>query len=394
MSVDFAYIFPNTLPEDEFVFPLAQLFEQLFFLRPVEEDQSETDSPLVHAMLHAMADQQEANKIINYFCPSRLGRDRDVFLGLLRDICLRPGDYAGHLAQLSAGRVPAVQEDETEHSIINTLLDQTGIRAGSGEHTLESGKGQEENAASRLWQARMLLKLGEFVDRQHIEIRRSLDRTTQEQKELLKELRREEWASDVDLPTTLPAEEIPLEQVRLRLKAWSRLFSLSAGGFHNTAFITQDSDALEALLECYQQKYPDTPQRLFSLPLPMLGDVGDVGHAENEVLDRRNRFQEKAGSLLAAIRTLPTRSRQSVFSKQQEAAWGDLLEQHYPAAEHGRCFLTLYSLADVVPQHLFLETFAWQDKYFSGEGHEKAGMFLGNLCKEKSERADDWLSAR
>lgn len=378
MSVNLAYIFPNILPEDEFVFPLAQLFEQLFFLRPVEDDLPETDSPV----LRAMAAQQEGSRIINYFCPARLGRDRAVFLGLLRDICSRPGDYAGHLAHLSAGHIPAVQEEEREHSIINTLLSQTGIRSASGKHTPESGKGQEENAASRLWQARMLLKLGEFVDRQHIEIQRNLDRTAQEQKELLRELRREDESLDFDLPAVIPDRDIPPEQVRLRLKAWSRLFSLCAGGFHNTAFITQDSDAFEALLECYEQKYPDTPERLFSLSLPRPGDVGDEG---NEVLCRRNRFQEKAGSLLTVIRALPTASGEPTFSKEHEAAWGDLLEQHYPAAEYGRCFLTLYSLADVVPQHLFLETFARQDKYFSGQGHEQAGMFLGILQREQRE---------
>ena len=186
MSIDLAYIFPNILPDNGLVFPLAQLFEQVVFLRPVEDDPPKIDIPFSPEI----ADQQGSGECINYSCPAPLAEDRDRFLALLRDIRSRPEDYAGHLGNLSAGLGNMVRPNEQEHAIMDTLLRQTGIRTGSGEHTPQAEKGQEKNASSvRLWQARLLLKLGESVDRNQAEIRRNLDRMTRQQEDLLKDLR-------------------------------------------------------------------------------------------------------------------------------------------------------------------------------------------------------------
>ena len=46
MSVKLAYIFPDILPEERIVFPLIPFFEQILFLRPVEDDLPELASPL------------------------------------------------------------------------------------------------------------------------------------------------------------------------------------------------------------------------------------------------------------------------------------------------------------------------------------------------------------
>ena len=93
MSIDAAYIFPNILPEDNIVFPLVQLFEQLVFLRPVEDDPPEAASPFFRGL---NKEQGERNRVI-FTCPAPLAEDRDRFLGMLEDIFLHPEEYAGHL---------------------------------------------------------------------------------------------------------------------------------------------------------------------------------------------------------------------------------------------------------------------------------------------------------
>ncbi|MCW5208991.1 hypothetical protein VU10_02085 [Desulfobulbus sp. US1] len=45
MSVERAYIFPNILPDNGLIFPLAQFFDQIVLLRPVEDDLPDTDTP-------------------------------------------------------------------------------------------------------------------------------------------------------------------------------------------------------------------------------------------------------------------------------------------------------------------------------------------------------------
>jgi hypothetical protein len=368
MSVDLAYIFPNILPEEDVVFPLAQLFEQLVFLRPVEDDLPEADTPF----LQEMEGQPGSSGCVSSACPAPLAEDRERFLALLRDIRSRPEDYTGHLGNLSAGFGSTVRQAEQQSSIMATLLQQTGIRAGSEDHTLQAKKGQEKNTSSvLLWQARLLLKLGESVDQNQAEVRRNLDRMTRQQEELLKKLRegQEEDFPELASPLFSTDNEIPFAQQQLRLKAWSRLFALSQGEFETTAFISQSADAVEALLGHYRQKYAGAAKPLLSLPLPAFLE------REEDALLKRDRFQKEAAALelIAAIRALPTSSADSVFSEENKAAWADLLERHYPLAQHGRCTLTLYFLPEITPQRLFLETFAAQDDRAAREAVEATG---------------------
>ncbi|MCI5180241.1 MAG: hypothetical protein D3911_13135, partial [Candidatus Electrothrix sp. AW3_4] len=88
MSVHVAYIFPNILPQDGMVFPLAQLFSQLLFLRPVEDDLPEADTPLLQAFTNQQVNQREnqpdENRLLAFTCPAPLAEDRERFLGLLQ----------------------------------------------------------------------------------------------------------------------------------------------------------------------------------------------------------------------------------------------------------------------------------------------------------------------
>ncbi|MCI5197325.1 MAG: hypothetical protein D3919_14110 [Candidatus Electrothrix sp. AW5] len=410
MSVHVAYIFPNILPQDGMVFPLAQLFSQLLFLRPVEDDLPEADTPL----LQAFTNQQDENRLLAFTCPAPLAEDRERFLGLLQDIRSRPEDYTGHLSNLSAGPGSVVPDDESEYSIVNTLLHQTGIQTGSGKHTSEPANRQEKNDSSvLLWQARLLLKLGESVDKQQADIRTNLARMSQQQEALLRELRKEQREGegdrvDVDLFNTLPTlASIPVEQQRLRLKAWSRLFFLSKSTFEQTVFISQSSDAIEALLEHYQQATDtaQTVEQILRLPLPALPALSALLSApvveEKEqqqkndllaaLLAQRDQFQQEASTLLAPIREFLQSPKNAVspsLTATAEQEWIALLDRHYPITDKGdkadneRCTLTLYFLPDISPKQLFFETFVSQDKLTApGQDAHAAGtgVILGML---------------
>jgi hypothetical protein len=407
MSVHVAYIFPNILPQDGMVFPLAQLFSQLLFLRPVEDDLPEADTPLLQAFTNQQVNQRgnqpDENRLLAFTCPAPLAEDRERFLGLLRDIRSRPEDYTGHLSNLSAGPGSVVPDDESEYSIVNTLLHQTGIQTGSGKHTPEPANRQEKNASSvLLWQARLLLKLGESVDKQQADIRTNLARMSQQQEALLRELRKEQREGegdrvDVDLFNTLPTlASIPVEQQRLRLKAWSRLFFLSKSTFEQTVFISQSSDAIEALLEHYQQATgTGTVEQILRLPLPALS-APVVEEKEQQqkndllaaLLAQRDQFQQEASTLLAPIREFLQSPKNAVspsLTATAEQEWIALLDRHYPItdkADNERCTLTLYFLPDISPKQLFFETFVSQDKLTApGQDAHAAGtgVILGML---------------
>ncbi|MCI5119588.1 MAG: hypothetical protein D3913_16960, partial [Candidatus Electrothrix sp. LOE1_4_5] len=265
---------------------------------------------------------------------------------------------------------------------------------------------QEKNASSvLLWQARLLLKLGESVDKQQADIRTNLTRMSQQQEALLRELRKEQREGegdrvDVDLFNTLPTlASIPVEQQRLRLKAWSRLFFLSKSTFEQTVFISQSSDAIEALLEHYQQATgTGTVEQILRLPLPALS-APVVEEKEQEqkndllaaLLAQRNQFQQEASTLLAPIREFLQSPKNAVspsLTATAEQEWIALLDRHYPITDKGdkadneRCTLTLYFLPDISPKQLFFETFVSQDK-LTAPGQDahaaETGVILGIL---------------
>ena len=421
MSVHIAYIFPNILPQDDVVFPLAQLFSQLLFLRPVEDDLPKADTPLLQVLAHQQKNrvekQPDENRLLAFTCPAPLAEDRERFLGLLQDIRSRPEDYTGHLSNISAGHAPVAPEHEQEHAIMDTLLHQTGIQTGSGKHTPEPANRQEKNASSvLLWQARLLLKLGESVDKQQADIRNNLARVSQQQEALLRELRTEQRKGegdrvDLSLFNTLPtlarnarnsSDDIPVEQQRLRLKAWSRLFFLSKSTFEQTVFISQSSDAIEALLEHYQQATGTGTAKQIRLPLPFLPSLSACVAEENEqeeddilaLLAQRDQFQQEASTVLAAIREFlqsPKNSASSSLTATAEQEWIALLDRHYPIsdkadkinkANNGRCTLTLYFFPEISPKQLFFETFVSQDS-LTAPGQDThaagAGVILGLL---------------
>ncbi|MCI5135388.1 MAG: hypothetical protein D3920_10030 [Candidatus Electrothrix sp. AW2] len=206
---------------------------------------------------------------------------------------------------------------------------------------------------------------------------------------------------DVDLFNTLPTlASIPVEQQRLRLKAWSRLFFLSKSTFEQTVFISQSSDAIEALLEHYQQATDtaQTVEQILRLPLPALS-APVVEEKEQEqkndllaaLLAQRDQFQQEASTLLAPIREFLQSPKNAVspsLTATAEQEWIALLDRHYPITDKGdkadneRCTLTLYFLPDISPKQLFFETFVSQDKLTApGQDAHAAGtgVILGML---------------
>ncbi|XOF34293.1 MAG: hypothetical protein ACL93V_03085 [Candidatus Electrothrix sp. YB6] len=359
MSFEIAYIFPDTLPDEALVFPLVQLVDRVVFLRPAENDEPEAEE--LTPFLREMTEQQ----CISSACPAPLRQDRDRFMQLLQDIRSRPDDYAGHLSSLSAGfgSIGSIGErQESEHAIMETLLAQTGIRAPLRdtlpEPTPEPAKGQEEKQRSLLlWQARLLLKLGETVDRSRAEIRRNLDALARREKTLLQDLRQEQETGQLLSAANLgEQEEMSAGQQRLRLKAWARLFAAGEQPPQSAVFITRSANAFETLFDHFEHSRETArPEQLLTLSLPAI-----LNRDGRKFMQQRCCFQEAAAELLRLFSTA-IHAQQPLTEKaekEMQDEWAALLEQHYPAGETGRCRLSLYSVPESTPQKLFVETFA------------------------------------
>jgi len=332
-------IFPDTMPEVEILFPLVQVFEPVVYLRSVENDDPDVNARA--SLYHEMIDQG----LVRFDCPAPLGENRDRFLRLVHDLQHRRDDYASQLSHLSLAALSSREEGESKTSIIGTLMKQTGI-----EQTKE-----EEQRSMVLWQARLVLKLGEIFDREQEELQEHLTKISNREQGLLEKLR-EEDEQPFSLTRMLNnAGSITDGQLRLQLKAWSRLFALGEGESAGSVFVTTNRETLDQLAEQYEQTLKEPPRQLLSLLLP-------GGRTGETFTEQRTAFRKDGAQLLDTIKQVlqtpgPADTDNRTMLEGPDSDWARLLEHHFPTADNGRCTLTLYALPGITPAQLFLESF-------------------------------------
>lgn len=368
------------MPRAEVLFPLVQVFEQVVYLRPVENDAPAAAdlSPLCREMVDL--------DLVRFDCPAPLLDNRDRFVRLVHDLQHRRDDYAGQLSHLSLAGLGNSGKTETKTSIISTLLKQTGIQ-----------EEEDEQRIMLLWQARLLLKLGEIFDREQKDLQENLERISVREKGLLDELcQNNEQPFPLSKNTTASSEKTE-GQLRLRLKAWSRLFGLGSHPITASVFITTNRDAFDLLSEHYVENRGQTPifqtrgdephcagknrglSPIFTLLLP-------GGRKNDTFAEQRTAFRNAASDFIAAIHRL-LENPESIDEEDRSSLngadcdWATLLEQHYPAAENSRCTLSLYFLPSVNPGSIFLETFGRDedDALKEDETHKRTGVIFGLL---------------
>ncbi len=360
MNTNTVCLFPDTMPRAEVLFPLVQVFEPIVYLRAVEDDSPET------AGLPELCRELTDQGLVRYDCPAPLAGNRDRFLALVHDLKHRRDDYAGQLSNLSLAGLGS-RKSESKTTIISTLLKQTGIENSIDEQLMQV-----------LWQARLVLKLGESFDLEQAELKKNLERISARENGLVEELRKED-NQPFSLTTSLSAADAqPDGQQRLRLKAWSRLFGLGEKRISAGAFVTSSRDSFDLLIEQYEQNHNIVPQPMLNLILPCLQPGIDF-------FKQRTAFQDEAADLINTFQNILAGSAQVTDEDRDnldgpESPWAELLEKHYPAAEYTRCSLTLANLPEVDAGRFFLETFGRdEDKIQETVEVQRTGAVIGVL---------------
>ncbi|MGX9726218.1 MAG: hypothetical protein ACTFAK_02510 [Candidatus Electronema sp. VV] len=292
-------VFPDTLPKDETLFPLVQFFAEAVYLAAAENDlPSANEVPPLAGWLMTQG-------LLRFHCPAPLGADKERFLRLVKELRQRPGDYVGLSLAGNGG-----SGTESQDAIVSALRRQGG---GATE--------EDEELAALLWQARLVLKLGESADRQEEEIRRSLHQITLREQGLLRTLRDEEAAA-LSAVTEIPASDS--RRARLRLKAWRQLLACGSQPLPACVFVTADRDAFDGVME----ENGAAAEALLELPLPAWLAGGNFA-------EKRASFRQETTALISGL--------PDSFDLK---AWETLLEQVYPKAKHGRCLLSFHQKQD------------------------------------------------
>ena len=358
-----ACIFPETVPEDKILFPLVQVFHPLVYCRAVEEDE------IPEELASPMRTQLEEAGLARVHVVSPLGEHRQRFLALIRDLATKKDDYAAQLKNLTLSGIGrgGRSKQESKHSIIGNLLQGGRI----------SDQAREEREML-LWQARLVLKLGEIFDAEQLSLHREMERIARKEQGLFSELRREQ--SDPFLLTkNLQAGETRTDSLpKLRLKAWSRLFCLGSETPGDVScFITANKDAADLLIEKYEGREGNQVQQLPAILLPahagkeawqeQLQDLQDKGRESFAVLERI--FSDPAPG--------PPEQMQNFCS--DNGIWARLLEEIYPEVDCERCRLHLYRFARAESCELFMETFGRDEQQTRNLEQGASGFTLGWL---------------
>ncbi len=334
-------VFPETVPGDGILFPLVQVFAPVVYCQAVEEDEIpvELQSPFAKELI--------ASGLGQIRVPSPLGEQRDRFLALIGDLKNRRDDYAAQLKNLSLSGIGGGGglRKESKSSIIENLLQSKGME-----------ERQLEEQEMLLWQARLLLKLGEIFDSEQITLQRELDKISELENGLFSELRKEKGQpfSLTKAISSASGQDDSLH--RLRLKAWSRLYCLGTDLQDEIGcFVTTNQDAVDLLLENYGSLREGVVQRFLQLMLPLQPGERNLQSNLLELQQRGAQFFTGLDDIFADP-TLGPDAQQEDFSA-VDGAWAQLLETVYPAAECGRGRLHLYVFPRIDPRELFMATF-------------------------------------
>jgi hypothetical protein len=318
-------------------YPIFLLFQKIHLIKPVEEAPADS------------GEESSDSFIKSGFCqvhtPCPLGENRDRFLHLVEDIRNRKDDYAAQLSSLIlAGKSgPSAVDEDSERAIMNSLLTPNDQRT----------KSLQAEKEGKLWQARLVLAIGEILDLEEEEIARNLAMLEDDQADLFKELHGDNEEIEEENPF---AELSQLEHnlgaansgnIKKRFNGWKTLF-LEGDMQECQIFLTTSQDGGDLLLESYEKKTNRSAPLVASLELP-----GLIGWNSAEASHSVVTFCEKNRGLLLRIhKTFTDLSQKEEFTEQETKSnnafaamteeWNTQLETVFPAKQFGRIPVKCY----------------------------------------------------
>ncbi len=328
MNLQDTLYFPGTAIVSGSQYQLFLLFPAVHLLQPVEPEEGAGDPA------------ESADLFINHgFCqahtPCPLGPDRRRFLRLVNDIGSRRDDYAAQLSALTVASLsaPRQQGEESPQAIVSSLLGSPGQRQDTS-----------DDAGQALWQARLVLKIAELLDREEEDIARELTLLAESEHDLFVRLHGE--GPDADL--TPDEDDNPLAEllgirarvrpqsattIGNRLRAWERL--LASGPLPDwRVWTTHSPDAADIVIE-RSERLGDQANQTGTLPLP-----ATVGATAEEALAAIVSFRKDHAALAAeVVKALPDGLTAELCTR-----WQSAIDGHFPAGRFGRTTAAVYHL--------------------------------------------------
>jgi hypothetical protein len=342
-------LFPDTDICKDRLYPLLLFFSPLHFLQPVEPDPANSQK--------AESDIFMEQGLCQGHTPVPLEKNRERFLHLIKDIQERKDDYGAQLASLTMAAMstpPSAKRGDSKHEIISSLL--------SG-HSLSISSSTEE---IKLCQARLVLAIAEILEKDEDDLQQNLDMLDGQEMEMFLSL--QDDAGDKDDPFA------ELEQIKARMetrrpqaeknrfRAWTQLISRYQLP-EDLFWLASSQDSADQIINKFEKKTSGIAIPVLSLPFPARINVS-TGYLIKQIKD----FHQDAEQIrlaikndlenLAQVEDYDPGSAEMLLPGTTDwvEKWEIILEDHFPASNHGRSQVTIYILPDSpIPDLLSLQ---------------------------------------
>ncbi|MFT5730288.1 MAG: hypothetical protein ACI8PB_004466 [Desulforhopalus sp.] len=318
-------LFPATVIHSIRQYPIFLLFSQINIISAVESHEKESPEESTDTFINSGLCQVDT--------PCPLGENLDRFLHLVTDIRTRKDDYAAQLSSLTLAAMSSSQNsgEESERAIINEFITPRDVSAEEKQQAHEA----------KLWQARLVLAIGEILDRDEEEIARNLSMVDDDTSGLFNALRGDNEDFEQDSPfaelsqLTGNFSAIHSGNMGKRLDSWTQLFTESKHTDSNV-FLTTSADVLDTITESYEKATGNSPIEYTGIELP-----GLIGWTEKEAVTATQSFKQDNSQLILELTNILTillageNYPQNTWSD-MTAKWKNQLEETFPEGTWGR----------------------------------------------------------
>jgi hypothetical protein len=325
MSTLEALYFPGTEIYSGSQFPIFLLLQKTHLLQPVESTEISDNA----------ADIFKTTGLCQAHTPCPLGENRDRFLRLIRDIRERKDDYAAQLSSLTVAALSnkKASVEDSSRGIITSLLGGHGVAPTA-----------QEDRDLQLWQARLVLKIGEILDREEEEVAMQMAVLEDEEDGLFKTLQGELEDEEESLFEELQQLKETISRptattIKNRLGAWSRLYRAGTVTSQKI-WLTHMEEAADILLEKYEDLNGSAASIVAELELP-----ANIGWGSADAIEQIQSFREQNDALLGRIQTTLAAAGDEDI-KPLITEWAAALQKMFPSEKNGRTTLTFYNLGD------------------------------------------------
>lgn len=324
-------LFPATVIHSIRQYPLFLLFPGIHLIAPVETSNNEPGEDPTDSFINSGLCQVDT--------PCPLGENLSRFRHLVTDINNRKDDYASQLSSLTLAAMSSKSStgEESERAIINEFLTPKDLDA-------EESKQQQQ---AKLWQARLVLAIGEILDREEEDIAKNLSLLDDDTSGLFNDLKGEMDDFDGDSPFAELSQlktnfnAVHSGNIGKRLNSWSHLFAESTLQDADL-FVTTSADAIDVLSESYDKACGMLPVQYKGLEIPAL-----IAKTENDAVAAIKDFHNSNNTVMNDFAELAATLKEDGQLDQEQwnttiSTWKKQIENSFPVEGLGRLPVTVY----------------------------------------------------